>query len=106
MKIKYILFVLLIIVAFSCSPKVVPPPVPEPDSAVPIEWLDDSAVLTQNQIEGKAIFEANCAKCHKLYEPATYTAEKWSSILKWMQPKAKISDAEREQIYDYVTSGI
>lgn len=103
MKIKYILFVSLIIVAFSCSPKVVPSTVPPPPTA---EELNSSKILTQNQMEGKTLFEANCAKCHKLYEPATYSAEKWSSILKWMQPKAKISDAEREQIYDYVTSGI
>lgn len=102
MKIKYILFVLLIVVAFSCSPKVIPPPAPT------VEELNAPAavVLTQNQIEGKAIFENNCAKCHQLYKPSTYSAEKWTSILKWMQPKAKISDAEREQIYDYVTSGM
>lgn len=100
MKIKSLLFVSLIILAFSCSPKVVPT-----TQNVEKEIKSD-VVLTQNQIEGKTLFEANCAKCHDLYSPSSFTAEKWSSILKWMQPKAKISDAEREQIYDYVTSGI
>lgn len=100
MKIKYILFVSFIVVAFSCSPKVVP------TTQNGEKEIKSEVALTQNQMEGKTLFEANCNKCHKLYEPATYTSEKWSSILKWMQPKAKISDAEREQIYDYVTSGI
>lgn len=103
MKIKYIFSVLLVASAFSCSSKVAPSTVPPPPTA---EELNSSKILTQNQIEGKAIFEANCAKCHKLYEPASYSAEKWTSILKWMQPKAKITDAERAQIYDYVTSGM
>jgi hypothetical protein len=48
MKIKYILFVSLIIVAFSCSPKVVPSTVPPPPTA---EELNSSKILTQNQIE-------------------------------------------------------
>lgn len=100
MKIKSIFFVSFIVVVFSCSPKVVPP------TQNMEKEVESKVVLTQNQIEGKAIFEANCAKCHKLYEPATYSAEKWDSILKWMQPKAKISDTEREQVYDYVTSGM
>ena len=99
MKLKTILIAPLAIIALSCSPKVVPT-----TQNVVIESKSE-VVLTQNQIEGKAIFEANCAKCHKLYEPSTFKAEKWDAILKWMQPKAKISDAQREQVYDYVTNG-
>jgi mono/diheme cytochrome c family protein len=103
MNLKSLFVGSIAIVAFSCSPKVIPPtPPPVPT----VEVVNAPAVLTQNQIEGKAIFEANCANCHKLYEPATYSAEKWTSILKWMQPKARISDAQREQVYDYVTSGM
>lgn len=87
------------IIAFSCSSKVVP-------QAPTAKELNTSIALTQNQMEGKVLFETNCAKCHKLYEPSTFKAEKWASILKWMQPKAKISDQEREKIYDYVTKGM
>jgi mono/diheme cytochrome c family protein len=52
--------------------------------------------------EGKGLYENNCAKCHKLYDSAEYTAEKWSGILKWMQPKAKITDEQRTSIYNYL----
>ena len=52
--------------------------------------------------EGKGLYENNCAKCHKLYDPADYTAEKWTGILKWMQPKAKITDEQRTSIYNYL----
>ncbi len=100
MKLKSILFASITIIIFSCSPKVIP-------TTQNIEKeLKSEVVLTQNQIEGKAIFEANCAKCHKLYEPSSRTPEKWASVLKWMQPKARISDVEREKIYDYVTNGM
>lgn len=104
MKLKSIAFASITIILFSCSPKVVPPTVIPP--APTAEELNSSVILTQNQIEGKALFEGNCAKCHELYKPSTFTAEKWSSILKWMQPKARISDIEREKIYDYVTNGM
>jgi mono/diheme cytochrome c family protein len=52
--------------------------------------------------EGKGLYENNCAKCHKLYDPADYTAEKWTGILKWMQPKAQITDEQRTSIYNYL----
>jgi len=58
--------------------------------------------LTPALAEGKGLYENNCAKCHKLYDPADYTAEKWTGILKWMQPKAKITDEQRTSIYNYL----
>lgn len=58
--------------------------------------------LTPALAEGKGLYENNCAKCHVLHEPAEYTAEKWTGILKWMQPKAKITDEQRTTIYNYL----
>jgi len=58
--------------------------------------------LTPALAEGKGLYENNCAKCHKLYDPAEFTAEKWTGILKWMQPKAKITDEQRTSIYNYL----
>ncbi|MEC4005026.1 cytochrome c [Flavobacterium sp. SUN052] len=58
--------------------------------------------LTPALAEGKGLYENNCAKCHRLYDPAEYTAEKWTGILKWMQPKAKITDEQRTTIYNYL----
>ncbi len=52
---------------------------------------------------GKNLYEGKCGKCHDLPKTNAYTAEKWVDILKWMQPKAKISDQERETIHFYLT---
>ena len=66
----------------------------------------------QNQIvgvdlrhaEGLKLYEANCAKCHKLFDPSDYSAEAWKPIMVKMQIKAKISDAETAKIYAYLTA--
>ncbi len=59
--------------------------------------------LTPELAEGKSLFVNNCAKCHNLKNPNNYTKEEWTPILLRMQKKAKITDAEREAIYNYVT---
>lgn len=59
--------------------------------------------LTPELAEGKDLFLNNCAKCHSLKNPNDYTPEKWKPILATMAKRAKISDAEREKIYNYVT---
>ncbi len=90
MKLKRILVAVVGIFIFSCSPKV----------AVVSEVAKP---LTPELAEAKLIYENNCAKCHKLYQPESRTAEQWQPILLKMQKKAKISDADREKIYSYVT---
>lgn len=100
MKAKHISIIGIGIIAFSCSPKLTP------TTTVVEKEVKAEVALTQNQIEGKLLFETNCAKCHKLYDPSTYNPEKWASILKWMQPKARITDEQRDKIYEYVTNGM
>ena len=59
--------------------------------------------LTPELAEGKDLFVNNCAKCHSLKNPNNYTAEEWKPILDKMAKRAKISDAEKEKVYKYVT---
>lgn len=54
--------------------------------------------------EGKNIFDNSCAKCHDLPNPAKYTDQKWVGIMNAMAPKAKLTAAQSELVYDYVTS--
>ena len=91
MKTKYFLIALFGLLIFSCSPKI-----------VPNEELK-KVELTPELAEGKILFENNCAKCHKLYNPKSYSSEDWKFILVRMQKKAKISDEQREKIYHYIT---
>jgi mono/diheme cytochrome c family protein len=91
MKTKIVTIALIAIVLYSCGPS----------KATKMAEAEKAAlIVTQN--EGKALYENNCAKCHKLYDPAGYTAEKWTGILKWMQPKANITDEQRTSIYNYL----
>lgn len=53
--------------------------------------------------EGKTIFENSCAKCHALPNPAKHTDQQWVGIMNAMAPKAKLSAAQSELVYDYVT---
>ena len=63
-----------------------------------------SATVTQEQfMEGKMVFEANCAKCHKLRNPASHTKEQWVKWLDKMAPKAKLTDEQKAQVYNYVS---
>ncbi|ESU22665.1 hypothetical protein FEDK69T_19230 [Flavobacterium enshiense DK69] len=62
--------------------------------------------LTENQAHGKQVYENNCAKWHKLFEPSSRTAEQWKPILGKMQIKAKISDEDAASVYNYLTAQI
>ena len=62
--------------------------------------------LTAELAHGKTIFETKCGKCHDLVKPESYSKEKWAPIMLSMQPKAKITDEEREMVYNYVTMNL
>jgi len=91
MKNKILAMALLSLTIYSCSPKVVPTEEPKK--------IELSAALA----EGKSLYENNCAKCHDLFKPKDFNAEQWKPIMLSMQKKAKISDEQREKIYNYVT---
>ena len=60
--------------------------------------------LTEASIAaGKATFENSCAKCHDLPAPSKHTDEQWVGIMNAMAPKAKLSKAQSESVYNYVT---
>lgn len=91
MKTKAIGLAAITVLLVSCAARVVTPA------------AEATKGLTPELAEGKMLFQDNCAKCHGLKNPNKYTPEEWQPILQRMQKKAKISDAEREKIYRYVT---
>jgi len=100
MKLKITSLALLGILIYSCAPKVAPSPTPPPAAKTP-----DAAVAVSNDIaEGKELYENNCAKCHKLYNPNDYSDQDWLPILERMKKKAKISDLQHDKIYAYIIS--
>ena len=51
-----------------------------------------------------ALYAANCVKCHKLVEPEKFTKEEWIGWMDKMAPKAKITDIQKADIYDYLAA--
>ena len=94
MKSKILAIALLGMLIYSCASKPV-------STSTPVV---SSANLTAVQTEGKALYENNCAKCHKLYDTKAFSEDKWIPILARMQKKAKLQDADREKIYAYITA--
>ncbi|MFY0481547.1 hypothetical protein ACI6PS_03000 [Flavobacterium sp. PLA-1-15] len=52
--------------------------------------------------DGGGLYKNNCANCHKLYKAEDFSREDWVPIMKRMQKKARISDAETLAIYNYL----
>jgi hypothetical protein len=58
--------------------------------------------MSQHANETKVLFESKCAKCHDLPSASSFSEEEWKAIMLRMQPKAKLSDEQREAIYAYL----
>ena len=76
--------------------------------AVPVQQnlvLSQTATPNQdksNSVLGKELFLANCGKCHKLYLPSDFSRQKWGSIIKKMQKKAKLTNEETQLVLNYI----
>lgn len=59
----------------------------------------------QKQLQsGREIYLNKCGTCHNLHLPSEYNSEQWKANLDFMQPKAKITDDERNAVFQYLTS--
>ncbi len=52
--------------------------------------------------KGRTLYVNKCAACHHLRLPNKYNEKEWVINLNEMQKKAKISDNEKQLIYDYL----
>ena len=66
--------------------------------------------LSQQQADGKALFEARCGVCHQLPEPDMLKPKQWKRLLLLMQKRMRqadmppLDDEEFAQVYDYLSS--
>ena len=51
--------------------------------------------------EGKRLYTAKCAKCHRFYPPGDYSDEKWEYWMKKMKKKARLNDEQYRLVLDY-----
>jgi mono/diheme cytochrome c family protein len=69
---------------------------------VPIEAT--SSVSVEDLKIGREIYVKKCSSCHQLHLPNQYTEKVWSLNLNEMQARAKITDQEKQLIYQYLVN--
>ncbi len=66
--------------------------------------------LSEQQLQGKALFEARCVACHQLPEPDMLTPSKWQRLLELMQKRMQqagmpaLDEEEFIQVHAYLSS--
>lgn len=63
---------------------------------------ETKTVLSETALQGQTLYENSCKRCHRLHNANEYTAARWPSILNNMQKKAKITDQQKELIFEYL----
>ena len=53
-------------------------------------------------VNGKSLYMTKCSKCHELPKVEDFTAQKWTGIVDWMAPKAKLTKEEKAMVLEYV----
>ncbi len=53
-------------------------------------------------ISGRQLYLSKCSSCHNIYLPDNYSQTQWKNILDKMQERSKISDTEKEKIFNYL----
>ena len=51
---------------------------------------------------GRSVFGKRCHACHALPKPKAKSSEEWPKVLDRMAKLAKLSDAEKKDVLDYV----
>jgi hypothetical protein len=89
MKKTIISFLGITTILFACSPKTTTKSVGE-------------SISTDPMLMGKSLYVSRCSKCHELPKVGDFTVNKWTGIVDWMAPKAKLSTQEKQLVLGYV----
>lgn len=95
MKTKFLILAAVVVLLVSCGTK---------KSAPAVTEAAKTTELTPELAASKSLYENNCAKCHKLFDPKKFSQEDWKPILVKMQKKAKLDDTQIASISNYITS--
>ncbi len=91
MKIYFSLAALLVVVIIGCS-----------STKTTETTAPSTAAASPASDHGKALYEANCTKCHALKDPKAFSEEKLRKMVPIMAAKAKIDAETQSQILTYV----
>ncbi len=62
------------------------------------------AIKQRQLLHGRTLYVNHCSSCHNLHFPKEFDVARWEYQLDEMQVRAKISDGEKQLIYEYLTS--
>lgn len=91
---NFSIFGAALLFVYSCVP--VKPAVETNKKLITVDYL----------AKGQTIFENSCGKCHDLPNPSDHSAQDWVGIMNSMAPKARLTDAQHEMVYDYIVTSI
>ncbi len=94
--------VTLALLIFACSRKTVDTSQTTTNTPEVTEAAKAKAAHAALIEQGKGIFTTKCSKCHATKTVTAYTTTRWEGILKMMIPKAKLNEAEAQQVTAYV----
>jgi|SRR6185369_555788 len=111
---KKILFLSLLIgvIIIACSRKTVAtkePVIPQREATItPI--INNTPAVSSTTVAtdettislGKTVFESRCGRCHGLKNVGDYTEQRWDGILRTMAPRARLTEAETQQVAAYL----
>ncbi|MDP4263564.1 MAG: cytochrome c [Bacteroidota bacterium] len=55
-------------------------------------------------LAGRKLYTSYCSSCHNLHLPGQFTAGQWKMKVDAMQPRAKITDEQKQLILQYLIS--
>ena len=103
---KNIILAGMVLVLVSCGGKKTVTETPPPPPSPPAKEVSAKDLIFGDTAlaEGKQLYDNNCAKCHKWYEPKQFSKEEWKPILVRMQKKAKLDDLKMASINNFIYS--
>lgn len=106
MILKYAFSALLVLSLMGCSTKkVVKDEVNNKPNAIVLSAQKTAPnAVVEEKLDGKNLYENNCAKCHQLYEPNNFSKREWEPILIKMKRYADLDDAQMASISGYLFS--
>ncbi len=100
---KIITITFLSLVVYACSHKTKTAVTEVKEVTTTTEKTSSKTVSNARYLEGKTVYETYCGKCHKLFEPQHGNMTQWDKWIDRMAPKAKIDDAQKALIRDYIS---
>lgn len=61
-------------------------------------------ITQENLSEGESIFTNDCSSCHGIPKIKSRNEIEWIKVIDWMAPKAKLDDAKKKKLLEFVLS--